>query len=294
MKRIVLFINFLTFLQINSFSQPFESIFGDYQTSWNIATEVPDAIFTDSIITIGDSLFGGHNYKVISNEGRYFMNFIREDLSTGQVWIRSRPENIEYMVMDLSLTLKDTFHLNAYGSYDSIAIVDSVYFEDGKKHVRFNYWLEMGRLKEKLTFIEGLGPNAGVFYQIHNRWGNHNQYLLCSSKDDQPYFVNANPFYEGECNLDHFGVGITKRRSNVSWKIYPNPFHESTLLTFDNKNIHDAKLTIFDSKGRLVRTIENIHNNEVLIERQEMSKGLYLFKLQSKNQVLVSGKMTIL
>lgn len=74
--------------------------------------------------------------------------------------------------------------------------------------------------------------------------------------------------------------------------IFPNPTNQNATLTFDNPTKSNFSLTLFDNKGSLVRTITNITTDKVVIDKQDLSSGLYVFRLKSDKQT-ATGKLTI-
>lgn len=74
--------------------------------------------------------------------------------------------------------------------------------------------------------------------------------------------------------------------------LFPNPIKEKTTLQFDNFTKDNFTLIIFDSKGQVVQRIYNITGNRVEIEKQNLTSGIYFYRLQSKEKI-ASGKIII-
>lgn len=77
------------------------------------------------------------------------------------------------------------------------------------------------------------------------------------------------------------------------FKIYPNPFNNYTTLEFKNSNKENHNLTIYDYQGKIVQTINNITTDKIIIERNELVNGLYLFKLNADEKLIAKGKLII-
>ncbi len=76
--------------------------------------------------------------------------------------------------------------------------------------------------------------------------------------------------------------------------IYPNPFNESALLVFENKNKEKFIFEMYDFTGRKVRQIENIVSGELTIKKENLSGGLYLSILKnSEGHIYYCGKLII-
>ncbi|NLY23035.1 MAG: T9SS type A sorting domain-containing protein, partial [Bacteroidales bacterium] len=61
--------------------------------------------------------------------------------------------------------------------------------------------------------------------------------------------------------------------------IYPNPFTEYAIITFDNPKNEKYKLLIIDVTGKVVMEINEIYGNTVEIDGSNLSAGVYVFEL---------------
>lgn len=75
--------------------------------------------------------------------------------------------------------------------------------------------------------------------------------------------------------------------------IFPNPFDQYATLNFENTTNEKHTLLIYNSTGQLVRLIDNITTNNLKIERQNLTKGLYIFKLLKNNKLIMACKFII-
>ena len=74
---------------------------------------------------------------------------------------------------------------------------------------------------------------------------------------------------------------VEKVKSYQTLGVTPNPFEEYSILKFENPTAENSTLTIYDIRGKLVRTIDNVSTGEIKIERKNLSSGVYTFKIQS-------------
>ncbi|MBL4734106.1 MAG: SBBP repeat-containing protein [Flavobacteriales bacterium] len=74
--------------------------------------------------------------------------------------------------------------------------------------------------------------------------------------------------------------------------IFPNPFNEHSILLVQDYNTNKFDLSIYDLSGKLVRLTKNINSAHV-IERNELSKGVYIVELRSKTTVLATQRIVI-
>ena len=75
-------------------------------------------------------------------------------------------------------------------------------------------------------------------------------------------------------------------------KVYPNPFNNTTTITFPNLNHEDYTLIINDLTGRIIKTHQNISGSSIQVSSRNMSSGIYYFQLVGKGKRLV-GKLVL-
>ncbi|MGB3903282.1 MAG: T9SS type A sorting domain-containing protein [Bacteroidales bacterium] len=71
--------------------------------------------------------------------------------------------------------------------------------------------------------------------------------------------------------------------------IYPNPFTENAIITFDNPKNEKYSLFIIDITGQVVMEINEIYGNTVEIDGSNLSAGVYVFELTC-GQCVLAGK----
>ena len=89
--------------------------------------------------------------------------------------------------------------------------------------------------------------------------------------------------------------GINEIQGNNSRSVvYPNPFpKEATIKIYSNEKIRKAELLIYDIYGNKVRSIVGINSNEVKIDRQNMSSGIYLYRITGNGNLILTGKLIV-
>jgi len=78
-----------------------------------------------------------------------------------------------------------------------------------------------------------------------------------------------------------------------SLRISPNPFNEYAMLTFENQTSENYSLTIYDTQGREVQTINNITTGKIKIERKYLMDGVYSFQVYSESAFIGVGKFIL-
>ncbi len=175
MQKILLISLAIIFLQGAHAQKNYCSYFGERYTKWHVHYEIAD-FEKDGVINIGDSPVKINDkwYKKIALDRNYFF-YMREDRDKGQLFLLDNNMENEYLISDMSLEEGDVFRFPdwVYFKYYEgmqkdkkgyFSLVDSIYYEDGRKHVRLE--LMYDRNDGFLEFIEGVGPNSGFYHYI--------------------------------------------------------------------------------------------------------------------------------
>ena len=238
-------ITLLLFLSIcnDSFSQNYNSIFGIENTNWKMPFCNLDIADVKEQMSEVETVINGLNYKkvgTVTPNGVFYdlkgfdtNGFTREDVSSGKAWFMSTMETIlgmdtlEFLVMDLSLNIGDTFMIHKPWNDVITSIIDSVYFISGVKHVQTDY--HFWGSSQPLTFIEGIGTNYGLSY-MHDSF-NMCRCLISINKDFDEVYSNNNCFPPM--------VGNEHLMEDFKTSIFPNPV--STYLTVESnlKSVQD-------------------------------------------------------
>ncbi len=188
----------------------YKSCFGKEYTKYTVIEDSRLDYVGSISIVINDKL------EVNDNPDNYFT----EDVSSGEVTFKTKVGEVENMrkIMNLNVWIGDTillgdyfqstcFHsiyeyyygnkhyVNSDGEKVWYALVDSIYFEDNRKHVRMdvvvrNYHCTNGICDDPYLFIEGRGPNIGLSSYLDS---DACTYLLCYETESESYL---NPFFE--------------------------------------------------------------------------------------------------
>jgi len=75
-------------------------------------------------------------------------------------------------------------------------------------------------------------------------------------------------------------------------QVYPNPFSSETIV-ITNKNVKDAILVMYDSAGRQVKQMKNIHGQSISLQRDNLPSGLYFIRLTVENKVYTIDKVIL-
>ena len=78
-------------------------------------------------------------------------------------------------------------------------------------------------------------------------------------------------------------------------KFYPNPFVENITFEFSEVPISSAQplsFSLFDLNGRLLRK-EFIQGHSFTFHSKNLANGMYLFRIENRNELISSGKLII-
>ena len=74
--------------------------------------------------------------------------------------------------------------------------------------------------------------------------------------------------------------------------IFPNPFSSQTILHSD-KAFKNATLTLYNPFGQVVKQLNSLSGQEVILQRGNLPSGLYFIRLVEDNVVLATDKLVI-
>jgi hypothetical protein len=87
-------------------------------------------------------------------------------------------------------------------------------------------------------------------------------------------------------------VGIEEAGTHTTLLIYPNPFTHATTVVFENEEKAPFELVLYDVLGNQVRVVADITTNKVLIEKGNLTPGVYFISLQGNGKEL-RGKLMV-
>lgn len=283
-----LFLQFLVTLILffsicnESFSQNYNSIFGIENTNWKMPFCNLDIADVKEQMSELETVINGVNYKMVGTvysggvsydlAGIDANGFTREDVTTGKAWFMSTIETmsgldtVEYLIMNLSLNVGDTFLIYQPWNEVITSIIDSVYYISGVKHVQTNY--HFWGSDEPLTFIEGVGTNYGLGY-MHDSF-NMCRCLISINKDLDEVYSNNNcfpPMVGNENLIEDIGISI-----------FPNP--ASTYVTIESNAKVVQNYAIYTVIGE---TVMNGTMNSNRIDISGLASSSYILRIGNQS-----------
>jgi len=77
-------------------------------------------------------------------------------------------------------------------------------------------------------------------------------------------------------------------------KIRPNPVKDRMVISIDNPKLERCSLRLFDHMGKLLKEVNNITNDELILECNDLQSGLYIIQLIGNKSILCTRKVSIL
>jgi len=162
---------------------------------------------------------------------------------------------------------------------DLIYVTGSKYWADSS----FLFFLksyDFGITWDSIHFLPGTRDYRLVDIEI-NKVGATDELFFATNKGIYKYFNNVT-FVEGVIH-----------QSNDSWSLHPNPITDYAKLCFNNSKHINHTLLIYDIRGRLVHQTTNIITDQVIINKNNLISGLYLFQLLTDEGLQATGKLII-
>jgi hypothetical protein len=109
------------------------------------------------------------------------------------------------------------------------------------------------------------------------------------------YITNYN--YESTQLSDSITCPIIANTPKLEGKtksiIHPNPFTNTTTISFENPNNSISKIYIYNNVGQLIKQITNIKSNKVVFYRENLPPGIYYFHVFDKLENIHREKIII-
>jgi hypothetical protein len=124
----------------------------------------------------------------------------------------------------------------------------------------------------------------GLFNQ-----GNYNVIYYLINDYNQAMLDTAFTYFTVQQSTD-----IEYNKQSVNVKVYPNPFDEKTRIYIENYfTATDLKIVIYDMMQRQIKDYKDFSGNEIEINKADLSKGVYFYKLFEKDRIINTGKLII-
>ena len=239
------------------------------------------------------------NNDTLLNPGVYFSAYLLKYDSTGKVlWGKSlnttgnsfgygifedKSKNVYYSGTSAGPKMifgKDT--LTTIGSYDIfLAKYDSV----GKV-----LWVENtgGTAQDWADAMAG-DQQGDIFVT-----GYFNSLSVVFNKDTETDPGGGNNCFIAKINHSKVATGIgniTEGNTNAV-KVFPNPVQTQSVI-YSDKNLSDATLEVYNVNGQLIKSQYDISGYTITFNRNNLSAGMYFFRIIESGKLLNTGKLVV-
>lgn len=290
MKKLILII--LTLPQL-LFAQSYKSIFNQHSSLYYSIFGANDKQSSPISINDKDSIFSGRTWKMMEGSTHVeCFGFVSEDTLSGKVWFKSigfgpnSPDTAIKLVADYSLNLGDSFLYHVKLDYwmgtfhykDSSSIwlkVDSVFYKNGLKHIRFDTTTGFGI---RLYMIEGVGTNFLPSYMSVEP-----VYIQCCYKSGNLFYLNHYSRVPDKCDVVlSDGIDDIFNSNSKTQKVYPNPSNNFISIS----NLKNGRVEIINSLGQLILTTSQTEN----INIENLPSGIYWIRFSDEINIIKNSK----
>jgi len=88
-------------------------------------------------------------------------------------------------------------------------------------------------------------------------------------------------------------VGLNEAASGIKAVLYPNPFSTTATLHFGNEKGDMHQLIITDITGKQAAPVLQTRDNHFVIERKNLTRGIYFYQLRKENGTSTEGKFVV-
>lgn len=298
--------NFLVMILVTFWVQSISQSIVDSNKLWSnlIYHEPLGNISTENIRFTVDTIINLQTYKRVERSldetlsNWYFYGYIREDANK-RVYYRMNAIEPERLLYDLGLTLNDSILVYGLSSnYDSVFLesvtyhvttIDSIMIGTTyKKQLHLSYRMfPDSSLVEVEQWVDSVGSMSGMLHNFSPLLGNDTYHLLCYSENDilkyhNPSFTSCYVFTSVDPILN----------SSEIVKISPNPVADvSSLIVNGINGNEELTMDLYNSLGQKV--LDKKFTRVTQIYRNQLSPGIYFYKIYFKSGKIASGKLVV-
>ncbi len=114
----------------------------------------------------------------------------------------------------------------------------------------------------------------------------------CAPARDQGKKAGTGPYSQSMSNIEDNRLKTSIDEQGITEIIsYPNPFTYWTQIDFENPTKYPYQLKVTDISSKIVRMVNGIRDNKVILLRDNLPQGFYLFELKGDN--VYRGKFVV-
>jgi hypothetical protein len=277
--------------------------FPDSNAVWSITYDGYEASYCyDRLYFLsGDTVINGNNYHKLyymgsvgfANPATHFCGYwqysvtehyfggIRQDTTLRKVFYIPKDSTNDTLLFNFNLNVGEPLPRginNNFTPNNYVESIDSIFIGNNYRK-RINIWTPYGTT----NLIEGIGSINGLTEDIVKFESGGT--LNCFSQNFQQIY----PDTISVCLLFTNIKDLKKKneRANIS----PNPFSTTTELIVLNYS-KEFEFVLYDSYGRVVKQ-QKINSEKTMLNRNDLSDGLYFYQLKQNNVLISTGKLII-
>lgn len=189
------------------------------------------------------------------------------------------------MHLKLSTDIDTTYFTLTWNNYDGIPFTHYIIFK--------------GTSPDELYAVDSVPRDAGALTWTDFDVSEHYYYSIgirlpgiCAPTAGEGKKADSGPYSHSMSNIEDNRFQTFIREEGVrEIMTYPNPFNQWTQIYFENPKRNNYQLLVTDMSGKIVRTISDITGNQVIILRENLPQGFYMFEL--KGDKYYRGKVVI-
>ena len=296
---------------------PYRSYFGNEFTHWYVYNSMLDAAAhsemysvnnEDTLLNNGISYKKTYRYSTLENLTQLppvYCFGIREEIGTGSLFVTTE-DSSEILVSRMDLKIGDKYYfppfktdfnqISAYGNYfinvqedenGYYTTVDSVYYEDDRKYIRFEAIYHGINFDLPLTFIEGIGPNVSFvpFYTSNTCMA-----VCCNCYETENGLWKSDIIQMEECFLEL--TGIPQIETNIPLQLIQRKGEIE--LRPDAGNFVSGWVYMYSTEGKLLYSQPAKRDAAIVISTSGFSKGTYIIQLTEENTKKMWNRKVIL
>lgn len=257
---------------------------------WNVSgSENFGGTYTEIFRVFGDSVIGNMSYNKIfisydsTMTNWSYYGLLRED--SNKVYFIPQYGNTEGLLYDFSLNAGDTTHIiSAWMPEPQEFIcqsVDSIIY-NGTFYKRWNFSFPDEQ------WIEGIGSTEGPLHSgasayVFDLWFS----LLCFHRNDSLLYMQPNIT---QCYYSTVGIKELDVASNIN--LSPNPLQRGQSLKICS-DYSIISVELYNSVGLKLGELLNIENKTAVISTGNMTTGIYLAKITTRENLTFIKKVCI-
>jgi hypothetical protein len=114
----------------------------------------------------------------------------------------------------------------------------------------------------------------------------------CAPAGDQGKKAGTGPYSQSMSNIEDNRLKTSiDEKAITEIRSYPNPFTHWTQIDFENPTKYPYQLKVTNMSGKIVRMVNSIRDNKVILLRENLPQGFYLFELKGDN--VYRGKFVV-